>query len=224
MVNIGNTWDGLLADSFNSDWYKNLRDFLITEYREQVIFPDKNDIFNALKETSYEDVKIVILGQDPYHNPGEAHGMSFSVKPDFKAPPSLMNIFKELQGDLGSYIPNNGHLLSWARQGVLLLNAILTVRKGFPLSHKGKGWELLTDEIITILNEREDPVVFMLWGTNARSKKSLIKNRQHLVLEAAHPSPLAAQFGFIGCRHFSKANKFLEGLGKSPINWQIENI
>ncbi|MDR0697204.1 MAG: uracil-DNA glycosylase [Christensenellaceae bacterium] len=224
MVNIGNSWDILLAESFKSEWYKKLRDFLVIEYRDNVVYPDKHDIFNALKVTSYENVKVVILGQDPYHNPGEAHGMCFSVSKGVKSPPSLMNVFKEIQTDLGTYIPNNGYLMSWAVEGVLLLNAILTVRRGNPLSHKGKGWEILTDKIIALLNEREDPIVFMLWGTNARSKKMLITNPSHLVLEAAHPSPLAAQYGFLGCRHFSKANKFLESLGKSAINWQITNL
>lgn len=224
MVNIGNDWDEVLKDDFNSDWYAELRKFLISEYSSETVYPEMHDIFNALKATSLKDTKIVILGQDPYHNPGEAHGMCFSVKPGIKTPPSLMNIYKELQADLGTYIPNNGYLIDWAKQGVLLLNTILTVRQNKPLSHKGKGWERLTDSVISALNAREDPVIFLLWGTPARAKKALITSDRHFVLEAPHPSPLSAYYGFFGCRHFSKANAILKDLGKTPIDFQIKNI
>ena len=183
------------------------------------------DIFNALKFTSYSDCKIVILGQDPYHGEGQAHGLSFSVKPGIKTPPSLVNIYKELSSDIkGFYIPNNGYLTKWAKQGVLLLNASLTVVAGNANSHSKIGWQIFTDNIIKILNEREDPVVFLLWGNNAKKKEKYITNPKHLVLKAAHPSPLSAHNGFFGCRHFSKANEFLEKNGVKPVDWQIENI
>lgn len=224
MVHLGNDWDNLLADVFNSESYLNLRKFLIEEYRTRAVYPDMHDIFNALKTTPYKSVKVVILGQDPYHNPGEAHGMCFSVKPGVKIPPSLMNIYKELNADLGTYIPNNGYLVSWAEQGVLLLNTILTVRKNSPLSHKGKGWEMVTDAVIKALNDREDPVIFLLWGSPARAKKALITNPKHIILETVHPSPLSAHNGFFGCRHFSKANALLKEMGKEPIDFQIRNI
>lgn len=224
MVNLGNDWDIILKEVFEDENYLNLREFLISEYRSRVIYPDMHDIFNALKTTSYKDVKIVILGQDPYHNPGEAHGMCFSVQPGIKIPPSLMNIYKELNSDVGTYIPNNGYLMDWAKQGVLLLNTILTVRKNAPLSHKGKGWEKVTDSVISALNKREDPVIFLLWGSPARAKKALITNSKHVILETVHPSPLSAYNGFFGCKHFSKANKILSQMGKEPIDWQIKNL
>lgn len=224
MVNIGNDWDEILSDAFASDWYGELRQFLKEEYSRYTVYPDMHDIFNALKATPYGAVKAVILGQDPYHNPGEAHGMCFSVKPGVKIPPSLVNIFKEINSDLGIPIPDNGYLKPWAEQGVLLLNTILTVRRNEPYSHKGKGWEKLTDTVISRLNEREDPVVFLLWGAPARYKKSLITNPRHFVLEAAHPSPLSAYNGFFGCRHFSETNSILFSLGKTPINWELKNL
>lgn len=224
MVNIGNDWDEILSDAFASDWYGELRQFLKEEYSRYTVYPDMHDIFNALKATPYGAVKAVILGQDPYHNPGEAHGMCFSVKPGVKIPPSLVNIFKEINSDLGIPIPDNGYLKPWAEQGVLLLNTILTVRRNEPYSHKGKGWEKLTDTVISRLNEREDPVVFLLWGAPARSKKILITNPRHFVLEAAHPSPLSAYNGFFGCRHFSETNSILFSLGKTPINWELKNL
>ena len=179
------------------------------------------DIFNALKATPREKIKAVILGQDPYHEPGQAHGMCFSVKPGVPAPPSLQNIFKELQDDLGCSIPQDGYLAKWAEQGVLLLNTVLTVRAHQANSHKGKGWENFTDRVIQLVNEKEDPVVFLLWGANARSKKALITNQKHLILETVHPSPLSAYNGFFGCRHFSKTNQFLTANGQSPIDWQL---
>ena len=224
MVNIGNDWDELLKDAFSSEWYNELRQFLKEEYSRYTVYPDMHDIFNALKATPYSSVKAVILGQDPYHNPGEAHGMCFSVKPGVKIPPSLVNIFKEINSDLGIPIPDNGYLKPWAEQGVLLLNTILTVRRNEPFSHKGKGWEKLTDTVIKRLNERPDPVVFLLWGAPARAKKSLITNPRHFVLEAAHPSPLSAYNGFFGCRHFSETNSILFSLGKTPINWELKNL
>jgi len=224
MVKLGNDWDEILKQDFESDWYARLREFLIEEYRNYKVYPDMYDIFNALKTTSYKDTRVVILGQDPYHNPGEAHGMCFSVKPGVKIPPSLLNIFKELRDDLGTYIPNNGYLMDWAKQGILLLNAILTVRENAPLSHKNMGWEKLTDSVIRALNERQKPVIFLLWGAPARAKKALITNSNHFVLEAPHPSPLSASYGFFGCRHFSKTNKILESMGEKPIDFQIKNI
>ncbi|MDD3946972.1 MAG: uracil-DNA glycosylase [Clostridia bacterium] len=224
MVYLRNDWDDILKSDFESDWYEQLRQFLVAEYREHKVYPDMYDIFNALKTTSYRDTRVVILGQDPYHNPGEAHGMCFSVKPGVRIPPSLLNIFKELRDDLGTYIPNNGYLIDWAKQGVLLLNTILTVRENAPLSHKKKGWELLTDSVIQALNAREKPVVFLLWGAPARAKKALITNPAHTILEAPHPSPLSAHYGFFGCRHFSKTNLILEAMGETPIDFQIKNI
>ena len=182
------------------------------------------DIFNALHYTDYDKVKVVILGQDPYHGPNQAHGLSFSVKPNVPIPPSLRNIYKELHDDLGCYIPNNGYLKKWADEGVLLLNTVLTVRAGLANSHKNKGWEQFTDNIIKVLNEREKPIVFILWGNNAISKKKLITNKNHLILQSVHPSPLSASRGFFGSKPFSKTNSFLESIGETPIDWQIENI
>lgn len=221
MVRLGNDWDQVLGEEFGKDYYLKLREFLKAEYGAHTVYPDMYDIFNAFKTTAYKDVKVVMLGQDPYHEPGQAHGMCFSVKPGVQIPPSLVNIYKEQVADVGITIPDTGYLLPWAEQGVLLLNAVLTVRAHQAGSHAGKGWETLTDRAIELLNQREDPVVFMLWGRYARNKKALITNPQHLVLEAAHPSPLSAYNGFFGCRHFSKANEFLKTHGKEPINWQL---
>lgn len=221
---LKNDWHGLLKDEFNKDYYLKLRKFLIDEYRTKTIYPDKYDIFNALHYTSYKGVKVVILGQDPYHGPNQAHGLSFSVKPGVQVPPSLMNIFKELNSDLGCYIPNNGYLKKWAGQGVLLLNTSLTVRSGQANSHNNIGWKYFTDKIISFLNDRDDPVVFILWGRNAQSKLSIIKNSRHYILKSAHPSPLSAHAGFFGSKPFSKSNKFLTSIGKSPIDWQIEML
>ena len=224
MVNIGNDWDELLADEFEKDYYKKLRAFLADEYKNHIIHPDMYDIFNALKWTPYHDTKVVILGQDPYHEPNQAHGLAFSVKKGVTIPPSLVNIYKELHDELGCYIPNNGYLEKWAKQGVMLLNASLTVRDGAANSHRNKGWEQFTSRIIELLNEREEPVIFMLWGNNAKEKMSLITNPQHVIMTAAHPSPLSASRGFFGCGHFKLANKILEREGRGAIDWQIENI
>lgn len=221
MVNIGNEWDELLAGEFKKDYYLQLRQFLISEYNSRTIYPPMNDIFNALKTTSYSDVKAVILGQDPYHGAGQAHGMCFSVKRGTPPPPSLQNIFKEIQNELGLPIPPHGELTAWAQSGVLLLNTALTVREGQANSHRGHGWEILTDRIIELLNGRETPIVFLLWGGNARAKAKLITNSKHLVLQCAHPSPLSAYNGFFGCGHFIKANEFLKSNGIEPIDWQI---
>lgn len=221
MVSIGNEWDELLADELKKDYYTQLRQFLISEYNTKTIYPPMNDIFNALKTTSYSDVKAVILGQDPYHGAGQAHGMCFSVKKGVAPPPSLQNIFKEIHEETGLPIPPHGELTQWAQRGVLLLNTSLTVREGQPNSHRGHGWEVFTDRIIELLNDRDKPIVFLLWGGNARAKKKLIKNPIHLVLECAHPSPLSAYNGFFGCGHFTKANEFLKSVGTEPIDWSI---
>jgi uracil-DNA glycosylase len=223
MVHIGNDWDEVLKGEFEKEYYLSLRDFLKTEYKTRQIYPSMYDIFNALKYTSLEDTRVVILGQDPYHGKGQAHGLCFSVKRGVTPPPSLKNIFKELNGELGIEEPETGELIGWAKQGVLLLNTTLTVREASPQSHKGKGWEILTDKIIEIINEKDSPVVFMLWGGNARAKKSLITNKRHLVLECAHPSPLSAYNGFFGCNHFVKANAFLTENNADPIRWDKIN-
>lgn len=222
MVHIGNDWDTVLAPEFASESYQRLRQFLIQEYKTKRIYPDMYDIFNALKYTAYSDVKCVILGQDPYHGEGQAHGLSFSVRQGIQPPPSLVNIFKEIYDDTG--IDNrggSGDLTYWAKQGVLLLNAALTVRAGQANSHQGMGWEVLTDAIIGHLNERKQPMVFLLWGGNARAKAKYITNPKHLVLQCPHPSPLSAYHGFFGCRHFSKTNAFLTANGMMPIDWHI---
>lgn len=221
---LKNDWADLLKDEFEKEYYQDLRKFLISEYHTKTVYPDMYDIYNALHFTPYKDVKAVILGQDPYHGPKQAHGLSFSVQPGIKTPPSLVNMYKELQDDLGCYIPNNGYLKSWADQGVLLLNATLTVLAGKANSHSKIGWQKFTDRIIQLLNDREDPVIFILWGNNARSKKKYITNSQHYILESAHPSPLSAANGFFGSKPFSKTNAILKSLGKEEINWQIENI
>ena len=221
MINIGNTWDEILKNEFEKEYYLNLRKFLISEYKSNTIYPDMESIFNALKFTSYEDVKVVILGQDPYHEPGQSHGLCFSVMEGVRKPPSLVNIFKELKSDLNIDPPKNGSLTKWAEQGVLLLNTCLTVRKGEANSHKGKGWEFFTDKVIELLNARKDPIVFILWGSNAKAKINLITGKQHLILTGAHPSPLSAYNGFYGGKYFSKSNDFLIKNCKEPINWQI---
>mgnify|MGYP000083115851 CR=1 FL=1 len=221
MVNIQNSWDEVLSDEFKSEYYLKLREFLKKEYFSRTIYPPMNDIFNALKLTPYEKVKVVILGQDPYHEKGQAEGLCFSVPKGVKTPPSLVNIFKEIKDDLN--IDNTSPELScWAKQGVLLLNTSLTVREGQANSHSGKGWEILTDAIIKKLNDRKQPIVFLLWGANARSKAAFITNKNHLVLSAAHPSPLSAYNGFFGCKHFSKTNEFLIKNGIEPIDWRTE--
>lgn len=222
MVHFGNEWDEIMAGEFDLPYYKQLREFLKQEYFTKEIYPDMNNIFNAMKHASYSDIKAVILGQDPYHEPGQAHGLCFSVQKGCPIPPSLQNIYKELNADLGIPPAPHGELYKWADNGVLLLNTVLTVRRGQANSHKGKGWEILTDDVIKKLNEREKPMVFLLWGANARSKKQFITNPNHLVLEAAHPSPLSAYNGFFGCRHFSKCNAFLEAHGIEPVDWRIE--
>mgnify|MGYP001624123928 FL=1 len=219
-----NHFKDIIEEESKKDYYKKLHEFVYKAYEEHTIFPDKKNIFAALKYTPYENVKVVILGQDPYHGLGEAHGMAFSVCPGIKIPPSLQNIYKELHEELGCYIPNNGYLMKWARQGVLLLNSVLTVQKDLPASHRGIGWEAFTDKIIEEVNKKDEPVVFMLWGNFAKSKASLITNPKHLVLTCAHPSPFSARYGFFGCNHFKKANEFLKENGKQPIDWQIENI
>lgn len=221
MVNIGNEWDELLADQWDMDYYKKLREFLVNEYRTRTIFPPMNDLFNALRCTSYSDVKAVILGQDPYHGKGQAHGLCFSVKEGTPPPPSLVNIFKELNAETGLPIPQSGELTAWAKHGVLLLNTVLTVREGEANSHRNHGWEILTDRIIELLNQREKPIVFLLWGTPARAKAKLITNPSHLILQTVHPSPLSAHGGFFGCGHFVKANEFLEKCGEQPIDWSL---
>ncbi|HJH06261.1 MAG TPA: uracil-DNA glycosylase [Fusobacterium ulcerans] len=214
----------MLKDEFEKEYYQKLRKFLITEYKSETIYPKMENIFSALKLTSYKDCKVLILGQDPYHGPNQAHGLAFSVNIGIKTPPSLQNMYKELRDELGLYVPNNGYLVPWAEQGILLLNTALTVRAGAANSHSKVGWEIFTDSIIKYLNDREDPVIFVLWGGNARKKKAFINTDRHYILEAAHPSPLSAHNGFFGCGHFKKINEILSSLGKKEINWQIENV
>ncbi len=223
MVNFGNDWDDILQGEFNKDYYVELRQKLINEYKTQRIFPNMYDIFNAMKLTSYNDVKCVIIGQDPYHGEGQAHGLSFSVRKGITPPPSLVNIFKEIKSDVGTdNLGKHGELTKWAESGVLLLNSVLTVRANKARSHHGLGWEQFTTDVIKILNEREKPMVFMLWGGDAKSKQQFITNPNHLVLKAAHPSPLSAYNGFFGCKHFSQANEFLKAHGMSEIDWSID--
>lgn len=219
MHGIGNDWDSILAAEFEKEYYGKLRTFLTEEYETQRIYPPQPDVFNALRYSSYADTKVVILGQDPYHQEGQAHGLCFSVNKGVKIPPSLGNIYKELQADLGIQPPQHGYLASWAQQGVLLLNAVLTVRDSQPNSHKGRGWEIFTDAVIKKLNEREKPMVFILWGANAKAKEVLLTNNRHLILTGSHPSPLAAHTGFFGGQYFSRANRFLELENQEPINW-----
>ena len=221
MVRIGNDWDELLKGEFEKEYYLKLREFLKKEYFSGTVYPEMHDIFNALKYTALCDVKVVILGQDPYHEPSQAHGLCFSVKKGVDKPPSLKNIYSELKSDVGVIEPDHGELTGWAQQGVLLLNTVLTVRAHQANSHKGKGWEIFTDKVIEIVNKNALPTVFILWGANARSKKALITNPNHLVLESVHPSPLSAYNGFFGCKHFSKANEFLTKNGREKISWQI---
>lgn len=221
---IDNDWLSDLAGEFKKPYYKNLYEFVKNEYNTTQIFPNADDIFNAFHLTPLGKVKVVIIGQDPYHEPGQAHGLCFSVKPGVDIPPSLENIYKELHDDLGCYIPNNGYLVKWAEQGVLLLNTVLTVRAHRANSHRGQGWEEFTDAAIRALNKQDRPIVFILWGKPAQTKLSMLDNPNHLILTAPHPSPLSAYRGFFGSRPFSRTNAFLESKGESPIDWQIENI
>ena len=221
MPKIGNEWDELLKEEFASEYYQKLRTALKREYAEFTVYPPQEEIFNALRYTSYSDVKAVLLGQDPYHGPGQAQGLCFSVRPGVDYPPSLKNIFQELETDMGVPAPPNGSLVPWAKRGVLLLNTTLTVRQAQANSHKDLGWTIFTDAVIRKLNAREKPMVFLLWGGNARAKKALITNKNHLILEAPHPSPLSAYHGFFGCRHFSRCNEFLMQNGIAPIDWDL---
>ena len=219
MVILGNDWDGILADEWEKPYYRQLHSFLKEEYSKTRIYPDMYDIFNALKYTPFADTRAVIIGQDPYHGPGQAHGLCFSVKKGVPLPPSLVNIYKEITDDLGVAMPQHGELTGWAKQGVLLLNTVLTVRAGQPNSHKDKGWEIFTDRVISELNRKETPIVFLLWGANAEKKARVITNPIHKKLITVHPSPLSAYRGFFGCRHFSKANEILISSGQPPIKW-----
>lgn len=221
---IENDWKELLKSEMGKEYFQKLRTFLIDEYNTKIIYPEIDNIFSALELTSYKDTKVVILGQDPYHGPNQSHGLAFSVRPGVRIPPSLRNIYKELNTDLGCYIPNNGYLKKWADQGVLLLNTSFTVIAGEANSHRKIGWEIFTDSIIELLNHRDEPVIFILWGNNAKSKEGLITNNKHHVIKSVHPSPLSASRGFFGSRPFSKANQILNIIGKDPIDWQIENI
>lgn len=224
MPPISNDWAPALSPEYKKEYYKKLFDFIGSEYASHQIFPPGDDIFNAFHLTPLKDVKCVIIGQDPYHEFGQAHGLCFSVKPDIDIPPSLVNIYKELETDLGCYVPNNGYLVKWASQGVLMLNAVLTVRAHQAASHQGKGWEQFTDAAIRIVNAQDRPIVFLLWGSFAQKKAEMLTNPKHLILKAPHPSPLSAYRGFFGCKHFSRANAFFEENGMEPIDWQIENI
>lgn len=221
MVKLENSWDKVLEGEFDKEYYLKLRKFLIDEYKSRRIYPDMYHIFNALKYTAYEDVKAVILGQDPYHQPGQAHGLCFSVQKGVQTPPSLVNIYKELESDLGITPPGHGNLESWAKNGVLLLNTVLTVRDSVANSHRGKGWEIFTDRVIELLNEREKPMVFILWGNPAKAKEALITNPAHCIIKGAHPSPLSAHYGFWGGKYFSRTNDFLVSAGQEPIDWRI---
>ena len=223
-VFIGNDWDQLLASEWEKTYYQNLRKELIKEYKNYKVYPDMYDIFNALKSVSYEGCKVLILGQDPYHGKGQAHGYAFSVKKGVRTPPSLLNIYKEMHEDIGTYIPDNGYLKKWADQGVLLLNTSLTVRAGDPNSHEKLGWEILTDRIIKLLNDRQKPIVFIIWGRNAQSKEPFITNPKHLIIKSPHPSPFSASRGFFGSKPFSRTNNFLKSTDQEPIDWQIENL
>lgn len=216
-----NDWQELLSPEFDKEYYKHLNQFLMDEYQTKTVYPPKEDLFSAFNLTAYKDVKVLILGQDPYHGAGQAHGLCFSVQKGIKTPPSLVNIYKELSRDLGCQIPNHGNLTAWADQGVLLLNTVLTVRAGEANSHRKMGWETFTDRVISLLNMREVPIIFMLWGNPAQTKIKLITNPHHLILKSTHPSPLSAHRGFLGCGHFSQANTFLESRGLQAIDWQI---
>ena len=221
---ISNDWADALKEDYSKPYYRELYKTIWKEYRDREIFPPADDIFNAFHLTPLKEVKVVILGQDPYHNNGQAHGLCFSVKPEVEIPPSLVNIYQELHDDLGCYIPDNGYLVKWARQGVLLLNTVLTVRAHQANSHRGHGWEKFTDAILQAVDAQNRPIVYMLWGTPAQTKAAMLHNSRHLILKAPHPSPLSAYRGFFGCRHFSKCNAFLEKNGAQPIDWQIENL
>jgi uracil-DNA glycosylase len=221
---LKNDWAIILEEEFSKPYYKQLREFLKHEYRTKTIYPDMFDIFNALHYTPYQETKVVILGQDPYHGPGQAHGLSFSVKPGVAPPPSLQNIFKELHDDLGCPVPNHGCLVKWAEQGVLLLNAVLTVRAGSPNSHKGIGWETFTDQVIRSLNNRDQSVVFILWGKHAQEKEALIDIEKHHIIKSPHPSPFSANRGFFGSKPFSKANRFLRQIGCKEIDWCLPSL
>lgn len=221
---FNNSWDQVLEDEFEKPYFKELMKKVDEEYDKYKVYPPREKVFSSLKLCDYNDVKVVLLGQDPYHGPGQAHGLCFSVMPGVDVPPSLKNIFKEMQADVHTTIPNHGCLVSWAKQGVLLLNTVLTVREGLPNSHAKFGWQTFTDEIIRKVNEKKDSVVFILWGANAKAKIPLITNKNHLILYAAHPSPLSAYNGFFGCKHFSKTNEFLKEHGRKEIDWQIPNI
>ncbi|MBR6737649.1 MAG: uracil-DNA glycosylase [Clostridia bacterium] len=223
MITFNNSWDEVLAPLFENPEYLKIREFLKTEYKTQTIYPNMHDIFNCFKITDYNSVKAVILGQDPYHGYGQAHGLSFSVKEGVKFPPSLKNIFTELESDLGYAPPKSGDLTKWAERGVLLLNTVLTVREGTPNSHKNCGWQWFTDEVISLLSKREEPIVFILWGGNARSKKRLIDLNKHFIIESAHPSPLSCYNGFWNSKPFSKTNAILEKVGVLPINWNLND-
>ena len=224
MGTISNDWLGPMSAEFKKPYYAKLYRTVLNEYQTKQIFPASDDIFNAFNLTPLSKVKVVILGQDPYHGDGQAHGLSFSVRPNVAIPPSLLNIYQELESDCGCYIPNNGYLEKWAKQGVLLLNTVLTVQAHKAFSHRGIGWEEFTDAAIRAVNEQDRPIVYLLWGKPAQSKKSMLNNPKHLILEAPHPSPLSAYRGFFGCHHFSKANEFLTEHGATPVDWQIENI
>lgn len=224
MAILKNDWAPLLEEEFKKPYYQRLREILLQEYQNRVVYPDSYDIYNALHFTSFSDTKVVIIGQDPYHGPEQAHGLSFSVKPGVGIPPSLKNIYKELQADLGCYIPNNGHLVKWAKQGVLMLNAVLTVRAGTPNSHKGLGWEIFTNKVIETLNQRQTPVVFILWGNFAQQKQQLITSSRHFIIKSPHPSPFSANKGFFGSKPFSKTNAILREIGMQEIDWQIPNL
>ncbi|MED4206954.1 uracil-DNA glycosylase [Neobacillus mesonae] len=224
MAILKNDWAPLLEGEFEKPYYQRLREILLEEYQTRVIYPEQYDIYNALHLTPFNDTKVVIIGQDPYHGPGQAHGLSFSVKPEVGIPPSLQNIYKELQSDLGCYIPNNGYLVKWAEQGVLMLNAVLTVRAGTPNSHKGLGWEIFTDKVIEKLNQRQTPVVFILWGKFAQQKQQLITSPHHFIIKSPHPSPFSANRGFFGSRPFSTTNAILRKNGMQEIDWQIPNL
>lgn len=221
MVHLNNSWDEILQDEFKKDYYLKLRQFLKSEYATRTIYPSMNNIFNALKLVSFEDVKVVILGQDPYHEPHQAHGLAFSVEEGVDLPRSLQNIYTEIHNELNIVMPTSGNLTSWAKQGVLLLNTVLTVRRGAADSHKGRGWENFTDAVIKKLNERDKPVIFVLWGDNAKAKIPLITNTKHYILKAAHPSPLSASKGFFGCNHFKMINEILKSKGEKPIDWSL---
>ncbi len=221
---ITNDWAEKLKPEFSKPYYKQLYETIKEEYGKYQIFPPADDIFNAFHYTPLKDVKVVILGQDPYHNVGQAHGLCFSVKPDVDIPPSLVNIYKELNSDIGCAIPNNGYLTKWAKQGVMMLNTVLTVRAHQANSHHDIGWEKFTDAAIRVLNEEDRPIVYMLWGSPAQKKEAMLNNPKHLILKAPHPSPLSAYRGFFGCRHFSKTNEYLVENGLEPIDWQIENV